>query len=156
MFTKSQKVLEIALPRDNRLQYYHLRKFIEDTNKYYCLPIDFIVKDNYLIVFNLYHRQDYCNFEFRICHESQATVIYVYMTGHSYQLKKKALSDSSKDYLNKSYWGSQIGLENSSEMLFRSTVNSFRSLGYDEQKLEEEEDYYRSFLALVKKTFNVD
>lgn len=47
-----------------------------------------------------------------------------------------------------------LGLSNTNEALLRSTFHKFRSLGYDEQQIQEEDSFYRSLITVIKSTFN--
>ena len=150
----SETLFEIALPKNNNFQLIHIKQFVEQTNESYRIPVLFELNQDRLFAYHPDHITDYCALEIKLWAEGRFNIIGGTLIGQSRQWKKKVYSVSSADYLNKSYWGNQLRLENSSELLFRFCLHSLRSAGYNDKKMQEEDRYYQNLVQLVKITFN--
>ena len=147
------KITEITLEREDRLKPYHVKLFIEQSNADIGLPLTFSVEQERLIVYNALHINDYYSFKITIKHIGKNTIVTGEFIGESKQFKKKLYNTTSKDYNTIGYLGSQVGFNDTSDLFFRSELYRIKSIGYSEDRLIEEEQYYDSLIKLFATTF---
>lgn len=129
--------------------------FIRDEATKYGVPVDMNISNNRIIMTHPDHFTDYFTFEVTMWTEYGYNVLRLSQTEKSRQYKKRAFSNAYGQQLTHSYVSSQLELPNSNEYLFKSTINKFRSLGYDGDEHLKEDRYYSSLILVFKSTFGV-
>lgn len=152
----SNTICEVQIPYDERLTLRHIQMFIRDEATKYGVPVDMNISNNRIVMTHPNHLSDYFTFEVTMWTEYGYIVLRLSQTGKSKQYKKRAFSNAYKQQLTHSYVSSQLELPNSNEYLFKSTINKFRSLGYDENERLKEDRYYNSLISVFKSTFGVN
>ena len=151
----SNTICEIQIPYDERLSLRHIQAFIQDEANKHGVPINMDISGDRIILTHPDHFSDYFTFEVSMWTEYGYIVLCLSQTGKSRQYKKRAYSNAYKQQLTHSYISSQLELPDSNEQLFRSTINKFKSLGYDENEHLREDRYYNSLISVFKSTFGI-
>lgn len=146
-------ICEIEIPYNEKLNLQYVQVFIQEEADKQNLPICMQLLKNRILISHPSHPNDYFNFEVTMWKEFNSLVIRLSATGHSKQYKKHALNDVYKEQLTHSYVAAQLDLSSSNEYLIRSTINKFRSLGYNEDELLKENRFYDSLISVFKTTF---
>lgn len=148
-------ICEVQISYDERLTLRHIQMFIRDEATKYGLPVDMTIRRDRIVMTHPNHVSDYFTFEVSMWTEHGYKVLRLSQTGKSRQYKKRSFSNAYKQQLTHSYVSSQLDFSDSNEYLLKSTINKFRSLGYDENELMEEDRYYNSLISVFKSTFGI-